>query len=176
MARKTQTHIKYLTVSAMLSALGVILLSLGALVEVLDISVAVIASLLVVYAVIEMGGAYPWMIWLVTSIVGYLLMPKTPVLFFALFFGFYPILKEKAEKLTRIISWVIKFIIFHVSLALMALGAWLLFPDLLTGLGQILILIGLYVASLAVFIVYDVAMTRMITFYFIRLRERFRIK
>ena len=99
MARNTQKQVKYLTVSAMLAALGVILLSLGALVEVLDISVAVIASLLVVYAVIEMGGAYPWMIWLVTSIVGYLLMPKTPVLFFALFFGFSPIVKEKAERL-----------------------------------------------------------------------------
>ena len=36
----------------MLSALGVVLLSLGALIEVIDISMAVIASLLCVFAVI----------------------------------------------------------------------------------------------------------------------------
>ena len=176
MARNTQKQIKYLTVSAMLAALGVILLSLGALIEVLDISVAVIASLLVVYAVIEMGGAYPWMIWLVTSIVGYLLMPKTPVLFFALFFGFYPIVKEKVERLPLVLSWVVKLVVFHASLALMALAIWLFFPEMLAGMWQILFLLGLYVASVAVFFVYDVAMTRIITFYFIRLRERFRIK
>ncbi|MBQ8311195.1 MAG: hypothetical protein IJX80_09320 [Clostridia bacterium] len=176
MARQTQIYIKYLTVSAMLCALGVILLSLGALVEVLDISVAVIASFLVVYAVIEMGGAYPWMIWLVTSIVGYLLMPKTPVLFFALFFGFYPILKEKAEKLPRVISWVIKFVIFHISLVLMGLGIWFLFPDMLSGMGQLLLLALTYLVSLVAFFVYDVALTRIITFYFIRLRHRFHLK
>ena len=176
MARKTQTYIKYLTVSAMLCALGVILLSLGALVEVLDISVAVIASLLVVYAVIEMGDAYPWMIWIVTSIVGYLLMPKTPVLFFALFFGYYPILKEKLERLPRMIAWVLKIVTFHLSLGIMAFGMWLFFPAMLEGLGQLLLLAGLYVTSVAAFIIYDIALTRIITFYFIRLRERFRIK
>lgn len=176
MARKTQTYIKYLTVSAMLCALGVIFLSLGALVEMLDLSVAVIASLLVVYAVIEIGGAYPWMIWIVTSLVGYLLMPKTPVLFFALFFGFYPILKEKFEKLPRVVAWVIKILTFHVSLAVMVLALWLFFPAMLEGLGQILLLIGLYAVSVAAFVVYDIALTRIITFYFIRLRERFRIK
>ena len=176
MSRNTQTQIKFLTVSAMLSALAVILLSLGAMVEVLDISVAVIASLAVVYAVIEMGGAYPWMIWIVTSIVGYLLMPKTPVLFFALFFGVYPIVKAKAERLQTVISWVVKLVVLHGSLALMALAIWLFFPEMMAGRWQILLLLGLYVASVAVFFLYDVAMTRIITFYFIRLRERFRIK
>ena len=176
MARNTQKQIKYLTVSAMLSALGVILLSLGAFVEVLDLSVAVIASLTVVYAVIEMGGAYPWMIWIVTSVVGFLLMPKTPVLFFALFFGFYPIVKAKAERLPLVLSWVAKLVAFHVSVVLIALSIWLFFPELLAGMWQLLLLLGLYAASVAVFFIYDVALTRIITLYFIRLRDRFHIK
>ena len=81
MRNRIRKQTKYLTVSAMLAALGVVLLSLGAMVEVLDISVAVLASLLTVYAVIEMGGAYPWLIWLVTSVLSLLLLPqKTPVI------------------------------------------------------------------------------------------------
>ena len=100
MRDRIRKRTKYLTVSAMLCALSVIILSLGSLIEVLDITTAVLASLLCIYAVIEMGGAYPWLIWPVTSILALLLLPqKTPALFYALFAGFYPILKEKLEKL-----------------------------------------------------------------------------
>ena len=79
MPRKTSVQVKYLTVSAMLCALSVIILGLGAVIEVLDISVAVIASLFVVYAIIEIGGAYPWLIWIVTSIIALLLLPLKPL-------------------------------------------------------------------------------------------------
>ena len=178
MARNnTRLQVQSLTVSAMLCALGVVILALGALIEVIDLSVGVIASLLCIYAVIELKGAYPWMIWLVTSIVGYLLLPlKTPVIFYALFFGFYPIIKEKAEKLSSPLSWVVKLITLHVSLLVILLTLWLFFPELLSGMGQLLFLVGMYVASLVVFVLYDVALTRIITFYFIRLRHRFRFK
>ncbi len=177
MARSSRQQIKYLTLSAMLAALGVVILALGSFIEVIDLTVAVLASFLCIWAVIEMGGIYPWMIWIVTSVVAFLLLPlKTPALFYAIAFGFYPIVKEKAEKKSTVLSWVIKIITFHISMALMLLGLWLLTPALFEGGLQALLLIGFYVACLAVFIVYDVALTRVITFYFVRLRHRFRIK
>ena len=40
MSKKTSMQVKYLTVSAMLSALGVVMLGLGSLVEVLDLTFA----------------------------------------------------------------------------------------------------------------------------------------
>ena len=168
---------KYLTVSAMLCALGVILLSLGSLVEVLDITTAVLASLLCVYAVIEMGGAYPWLIWIVTSILALLLLPqKTPALFYALLAGFYPILKEKIEKLSRPIAWVLKLTVLHLSLGLIGLGVWVFFPSVLDMGGTKWMLVALYLASILCFVLYDVALSRMITFYLFKLRNRFRIK
>ena len=177
MAKNSRKQIKYLTISAMLSALGVIILALGAFIEVIDLTVAVVASFLCVWAVIEMGGMYPWMIWLVTSVVGFLLLPlKTPALFYAIAFGFYPMIKEIAEKRPNVISWIIKIVTFHVCMGLMFLGIWLFFPAMLEGNLQLLILIGLYVAALAVFIVYDIALSRIITFYLFRLRHRFKIK
>ena len=45
--------VKQLTICAMLVALGVIFLCLGALIEVLDISMAVIASIFAIFAVID---------------------------------------------------------------------------------------------------------------------------
>ena len=168
---------KYLTLSAMLIALAVVIMALGSLVEVLDLTTAVFASFLCIYAVIEMGGAYPWMIWLASSILSILLLPlKTPAIFYALFFGFYPILKEKFERLRPPVSMTLKVISFHVSLAGIVLLLWAFVPSALALNGTKWLPIALYAGALVCFFVYDVALTRVITFYYVRLRNRFRIK
>ena len=175
--RKSSQQIKQITVSAMLSALGVIIMAVGAFVEVLDLSTAVLASMLCIYAVIEIMGSYPWMVWLVTSILGLILLPiKTPAVFYAMFFGFYPILKEKLERLSRILSWILKLAVFHACIALMW-GVFKLFlPVALEEMGGGWMLASLYVMGLVCFVLYDIALTRLITFYIFRLRGRFRIK
>ena len=167
---------KQLTVCAMLAALGVILLYLGAMIEVLDISVAVIASLLCVVAVIEYGGGAPWMIYGVTSVLSVILLPnKTPALMYALFFGFYPILKEKFEKRPRAIAWVLKLAVFNVSLAIIAfLTVKLTLAESNAILSKPLFVIAAVVVCEAVFLLYDVAMTRVISFYIVNLRKRFK--
>ena len=48
-----------LAFAAILAALGVVLLELGSLVEVLDLSAAILVSVFVAYAMIELRGAYP---------------------------------------------------------------------------------------------------------------------
>ena len=133
-SRKQQT--KKLVVSAMLCALGVILLMLGAFIEVIDLSVAVIASFLCIYAVIEIGGAYPWLIWIVTSLISLLFLPlKTPAIFYALFAGYYPMVKEKLEKrFSPTIAIPLKLAVFHVSLALMYGALRLFLPAQLEGI------------------------------------------
>ena len=170
-------RLKYMTVSAMLSALGVILLSLGSVIEVLDLTAAVLASLLCVYAVIEMGRAYPWMIWLVTSLLALLLLPvKAPALIYALFAGFYPILKEKLEKLSRILSWVLKLTVFHLSMLALALLMKLVFHTEIELGTYAWMPFLIYPLALVCFVVYDLALTRLITFYLFRLRKHFKIK
>ncbi len=170
-------RIKYLTVGAMLSALGVVLLALGSFIELLDITTAVLASFLCIYAVIEMKGAYPWMIWLVTSILSLLLLPqKTPAVFYALFAGFYPIVKEKLEKLPRLIAWLCKLVTFHLSLGAMLLTLRIFFPASLDMGGLWWMPLVIYLLSLLCFVLLDIALSRLISFYILRLRNRFRIK
>lgn len=175
--QKRSTRIKSLAVSAMLCALGVVLLGVGALVEVLDLSTAVIASLLCVYAVIELRGIYPWMLWLTTSILALLLLPlKTPALFYTLFAGFYPILKEKLERLPRAPGYVLKLVVFHLSLGGIVLVLKLFLPEALETYGMNWMLWALYGLCLVCFVVYDLALTRLITFYLLRFRRYFRIR
>jgi hypothetical protein len=177
MRERIQKRTKYLTASAMLSALGVVLLGIGALVEVLDVTTAIAASFLIIYAVIELGGVYPWLIWLVTSSLALILLPqKTPALFYALFAGFYPIVKEKLERLKSVLSYPLKLLVLHLSLGGIVLVTRLFFPGLLETDGLWWMPLLLYVACLLCFVVYDIALTRLISYYLIKLQKRFRIK
>lgn len=160
----------------MLTALGVVLMALGSIIDVLDLSVAVLASMLCIYAVIEMGGFYPWALWGATSILSLILLPvKTPALFYAAFAGFYPIVKEKLEKLPRAAAWILKVVVFHLSLGAIVLAMRLFLPGQLTEEIPYFGLI-LYALALVTFFLYDFALTRLITFYLVRLRHRFRIR
>ena len=178
MSKNTSMQVKYLTVSAMLSALGVVMLGLGSLVEVLDLTFAVIASLLTVYAVIEIGGAYPWLIWIVTSVVALLILPlKTPVLFYALLTGYYPILKQKIERrMARVPAWTFKMSVFAISLAVIVAVMWLFAPTLLETTGGWIVIATTVVLAVLSFILYDICLTKLITIYFVKLQKRFRIK
>ncbi len=168
---------KRLTVCAMLAALGVVLLWLGSMIEVLDISMSVIASLFCVFAVIEYGSGASWMVFGVTSVLSLILLPsKAPAAMYVLFFGYYPIIKEKLERHPRLVSWIIKEIIFNVALvAMLLLSHLLLFPGIAFG-SMLYYYAGLALIAEVVFPIYDVALTRLITVYLFRLRKRFRFK
>ena len=175
---KKALQTKHMVISAMLCAVGVILLMLGSLFTVVDLSVAVVASLLCIWAVIEIGGFYPWLIWIVTSVLALLLVPqKSPALYYAFFLGYYPIVKEKIErKFALTLAIVCKLAVFHVSLLLMLLGMKLFVPAMLASLAWNWFLLVLYVASIVAFLVYDYALTKLISGYLAKLRRHFKLK
>ena len=174
MSRNTSKSTKRLTICAMLSALGVVLLYIGSLVEALDLSAAVLASLACIIAVIEYGKGAPWAIYGVTSVLSLILLPvKTPAAFYVIFFGFYPILKEKIERRPRLLQWVIKEAIFNVALVIMGFAVYFLSTtgDNLLLENPLIIAATVVMAELA-FVLYDIALTRLISFYIIKLRGR----
>ena len=170
-----RTRTKFVTVSAMLAGLGTVLLGLGSLIDVLDLTTAALASLLIVCAVIEMGGAYPWMIWAVTAFLSILLLPqKTPGCFY-LFIGLYPILKEKLERLPRPVEWLLKVVAFHVMIAL----CWVVLRVFVPSEAELTfgwLLLGTYALALAAFLLYDYSLTKLISFYIWKLQKRFGLK
>lgn len=188
MSRGVSQKTKKMTTSALLAAMGVALLFIGSLIETLDLSMAALASFFCIFAVIELGGAYPWLIFAVTSVLAVVLMPFSMAgWFYLLFFGYYPILKEKFENLPKLASWGIKMIVLNIALiASVALAYFLFFGQ--SG-GSIIdafiyifggeevgsyIALGVYVLVNIVFVIYDIALTRLISLYFFKLRPRFK--
>ena len=57
----------------MLVALGTVLMVVGGYVEVLDLTVCALVSLLVAFACVEIGSPYTWLIWLATSLATFLI-------------------------------------------------------------------------------------------------------
>ena len=66
---------KKITLSAMMVALGTAVMVLGAVIEVLDLSVCALASMLVVFIYLEIGSYYPWLVWICTSLAPALIYP-----------------------------------------------------------------------------------------------------
>ncbi len=160
---------KRIAVGAILSALGVVILLLGSIISVLDLTSVALASLLIIIAVIEVGGAYPYLIWLVTAALALIIVPdKFGALLYLLFGGVYPIFKAMFERLHYAVSWVLKLSFFNLSLTLFILLCNYIFklPD--TSMGYT---IPVYALCNLTFILYDIAVTKLITFYLIKFRK-----
>ena len=178
---------KKLTASALLAALGVALLFLGSFIETLDLTVACLASFFCLFAVIEIEGAYPWLIFATTGILAVVLMPYSlGGWFYLLIFGYYPILKDKIERLPKVFALAIKIVLCNLALIFGTLVTFFLFFGNTEGktlidafmfvfggeeIGEIFA-IGVYLLANVTFIVYDFALTRLIIFYFAKIRKR----
>lgn len=179
---------KRLSVSALLCALGAVLLCAGRLFDgSLDLSMAALASLIAVWAAEEMGGVYPWLIWLVTALLALLLIPlNTAAWEYLVFAGLYPMLRVLLEKVPLVPRILIKQVLFNAVIALGVLILWpLLFPTAQSypaALGAFLGGQGVHWAySLAVgitanlaFVLYDFVIGRFIKAYRVSFRDRFK--
>ena len=92
-------RIKRLALASLLSALSATLLIIGSVFEMLDLTVAALASVCVILAYVEMGTKYALCVWAVSSILSLVLLPSSAGIYFAMFLGFYPVFKIKVEKL-----------------------------------------------------------------------------
>lgn len=70
---------KKLVFSAILSALAVVFMYIGALFDVLDLSVAALASMCVALVLAELGARWAFLVYAVAAVLSFLLLPvKTP--------------------------------------------------------------------------------------------------
>ncbi len=159
-----------LALCSLLSALGVILLYLGALIEMLDLTMASIAPLLVVLVIIEVGGYYKWLVYLVTGLLGLLLLPnKTAAVIYLLCTGFYPIAKQLIEsKLPRPLRLVAKLVVFNLSVLVIWFIIKLFAIELVFETAWYFVIAVLEFT----FLLYDYALTRVITLYIRYWRKR----
>lgn len=163
---------KKLTVTALVSALSVVLLALGTVSQVLDLSMAAIVSCFVVFFRLELGGPYPYLFWATTSLCTYFVLPTVggAGLIFALL-GLYPLLKAYFERLHPVLSWGSKILLATVLLTGFIYLAKFVFmmPDkIFTGW----LLPAFFAVALVAFVLYDIALSRLIVYYTLRIRPR----
>ena len=110
---------KKLALCSMLSALGCALLLIGCVSDIFDLTFSCAASLIIVFAVIELKGPYPLLIYLVTGLVSLLILPvKFLAIIYLLFSGistlhFLHFIKNTSKTLS-ILSIIILYIFNNI--------------------------------------------------------------
>jgi hypothetical protein len=173
---------KKITVSAMVVALTVVFLAVGAFVEALDLTAAALASVIVMFVFMEVGKPYHYLVWLASSLLCFVFFPQSFVwINYLLIFGIYPILKAYIERAARVLWVPLKLVYFNVTAVLLILASELIFgipffeDDLsLSFLGENTFILKavIYVLLIVAMMVYDFFITVMARFYFARIRPR----
>ena len=164
---------KKITLSAMMVALGTAFMVLGAVIEVLDLTVCSIASMLVVFIYLEIGSYFPWLVWICTSLATALIYPGSIIWAeYMLVFGVYPLIKAYIERLPRW-SWLIVKLIYinAVVWGMFCISEFLLGIPFFEDESKVLIVIT-YILTNVAFIMYDLFITVMVRLYYVKLRPR----
>lgn len=161
-----------------IAALSLVMMISVAIIPFLTYALPAAAGLLIVIIVMEIDKKWAFGVYCTVAILGMLLVPdKEVAVMYLAFFGYYPILKAVAEsKLPVAISWVIKVVAF---LGTMVISYFLMIKfmgvtiDEVDELGIVAIPFLLGMGTFA-FVLYDIALTKLITVYLVKWRKYFR--
>ena len=99
MKQRNHTLAYRLSLSALMAALGVVIMLSSNVIPVLTYVAPMLASLTLVPILSEFGRKYAWMTWGVTALLALLLCADREAAFFFLFIGYYPILKPALDRI-----------------------------------------------------------------------------
>lgn len=167
---------KNTAVCGLITALSVVLMMLTTLVPVFMYVIPIVTGLLVLFVADTAHKKWALGVYFSTAFLSLLLITdKEAALTYALFFGYYPLIKDIIEKLPKALSWVLKLVLFN--LAAVGIGAISFFLFGVSGeeyneFGKYTVPILLIMANVC-FILYDVCLTRN-RFLLTRLSEKFK--
>lgn len=164
---------KTLAVNSLICAMCVVIMALCAVIETLDISLAVIAGILVGVSEIEYGKKWAWLVFAVSSVLSLLLPQKSAGFFFILIAGWYPIVQTKINMLKPVISRIVKTLIINISMAIAILLTVFVFKTEVLGYK---IIAALVLLGNITFILYDKLLDRLMLWYIVKLRNRLGFK
>lgn len=160
---------KELTVSAALTALTIVILYLNLLLPISTISILTLASALIPVALIRGSIKSSILVYISSSIIGFFMLPINITLLYVLFFGIYGIIKYFIEKINKLpIEIILKIIFFNIILSL-SIFVFNSFVEIeITKLPMTL----LFIVAQPVFLIYDYALSLLISFYLDRIHKR----
>ena len=159
-----------LSFSALFAALCLVSLYIASVWPTGQLGFAAVASLFVAAAVIEAGYVYGLSVYVAGSALGLLLLPtKAAPLLFVLFFGYYPIVKKLIESLRYVVlQWFLKLLVFNVALTVI----WIFLRALFFAfVDSPLSIVVLYLGGNIIFALFDYGFSKVVYFYFERVRK-----
>ena len=168
MKKKTRA----LTLSALFSALTMMSLFFATLWPSGEYGLAAFSSIFVAAAVIEGGLAAGIYVYACSAILSLLLLPvRAAPLLYALFFGYYPVVKSLIEHIKMLpLQWILKLCVFNAALTLIYIFLRELifdFEDIKPGF------LVICLAGSAVFALFDYGFSKVIRLYEYRIHGKF---
>lgn len=168
---------KRIAFCGVLGALAVVVLALGGIVPFATFSCPVLAMFLLLPVIAEFGYGTAVVFYIAVALLGLLLSPDKEIACFFVFLGYYPILKQKLDRISsKLFRVIVKFLVFNVAIT--AMYALLLFVLRMDALAQEfadtsrILLIGLYLLGNATFFICDLALQRWMYLYLCRYRKK----
>ena len=156
-----------ITFSAIMSALAVVIM-LTSYFPYLTYAIPAIAGLCVMVVLIETDYKWAVFTYISSAVLVFMFAEMESKFLYVFLFGYYPILKSLIEKINKqIFEWILKIIIFNISILLVYVVFSKLFALSLDDFGalkQYGVAILLLLSNI-VFIVYDIAVSRMSIVY-----------
>lgn len=173
---KLNTQSGKVAFSSIFAALALSMMFAGSLFPFADYSAVAIGGLFLVPIVIDVGRRYATIAYFASAILGLIIVPNKEIaLFYAIFFGYYPILKSVFESCkNKIVEFVLKFAVFNLTM----IAAFLISINLLEISKEEYVIFDVYLPWLflimgnIVFILYDFCLTKMIILYINVIREK----
>ena len=120
MRQQNSTLAFRLSLSALMAALGAVIMLSSSLIPVLTYVAPMLASLTLLPVLREFGRKNAWMTWCVTALLALLLCADREAAFFYLFIGYYPILKPDLDRIrskpARILAKLVLFTLVFLLL------------------------------------------------------------
>lgn len=161
--------IKKSALTAMLSALSVVIMYAGSLLGKMDIATAVISSVCVMISLGEFGYLRAVCVYIITAVLSFVIVPaKTAVVLFIVLFGLYPIVKVfSSSRGRKVTEYVIKYCYLNISLVVLVVITTIFFAKL-----PILVMLLVFAGANLLLPVYDFALDGLMFFYYNRIRQR----
>ena len=165
-----------ITLCALMAALAVVMM-LGAYFPYLTYTIPAFAGLCVMVVLLEIGIKWAIMSYITSAALTLLFCEPEAMLMYVFLFGYYPIFKAIIERIKKpFIEWPIKMLFFNLVVILVYSFIAQLFGVNISDdmdFGKYTALIVLAVGNV-VFVVYDVTVSKMATFYIYIIRPKFR--
>ncbi len=166
---------KKITFCGIMAAITVVIM-LTSYFPYLTYAIPAMASIFILIPTLEIGIKWGFLTFLVSGTITMLVGELESKFLFVVFLGYYPVLKELVErKLPKVLQYIVKFMVFNIALV----GFYYISTKLLMipteefTLGFDWFIYIMSAIANVTFFIYDIAISRLTTLYFIRFHNMF---